>query len=199
DSAAFTEEIVYGFKVGKGLLEVLQELMDMTGYSFRMNPDLSLDIWIQRGTDRTATVVYDEPPALEIVSSSYTRIMPAATTLLIETQNGLSEAKDAAGVTAYGSRRIGTTTGTAPTFEGLASFVTTTFDKHGNEKQELTLSTHGPAGLEPYADYDIGDWITAPDDEGVAREWRVTAIQMEMLEDGQPLWTVTLLREDAPA
>lgn len=191
---AWADEFVFGVQIGTGYLDALQQLMDLSGYSWKMNEDKSLDIWQDRGTDRTASVIFTEfTDRNSIVQSSYTGEAPRATTLLVETQEGVREARNAAGVTNHGSRRLGLTIGTGPTYEGLAGFAAHTFSTFARPVWAASILIQSVTGLTPYANFNIDDLVTAPNRLGNNQSWRVKQIQMQYERDHPPLWGVALM------
>jgi len=186
----WANEYVWGVRIGTGLLDVLQQLtqLDQSHWRMQHSPLLQVDIWQNRGTDLSGSVVYTEANRPGgILETLPTGRAPIATSLLVETQDGTAVAAQQAGLDAYGSRRIGVTIGTSPTFEGLAGFATRTLSDHAREVWNQPLRTWGPAGLRPYADFDIDDLITAPDEDGVARVYRVVGITVALDDSPEAL------------
>jgi len=186
----WANEYVWGVRIGTGLLDVLQQLaqLDQSHWRVQHSPLLQIDIWQNRGTDLSGTVVYTEANRPGgILETLPTGRAPIATSLLVETQEGTAVASQQAGLDAYGSRRIGVAVGTSPTFEGLSGFATRTLADHAREVWGQPLRTWGPAGLRPYADFDIDDLITAPDEDGVARVYRVVGITVALDDSPEAL------------
>ncbi|MFW6204435.1 MAG: hypothetical protein ACOC96_05640 [Actinomycetota bacterium] len=200
DGVPWSGEYVWGVKIGTGMLDVTHQVADLFDGTFHVDPDtLTLSVWQDRGTDRSATVVFTEPGEGDdaeygggILQHAAGRSRKRANRLLIETASGFSSAVDA-GISGP-DRRLGVTMGAAETIEGLGGFATSVFSQMGREAEDAALSTHGPAGLEPYTDFGLGDVITVPGFAGTGQPFRVTGIQMQMDGEGDPVWTV-LLRE----
>jgi hypothetical protein len=192
---AWAEEYVWGVKIGTGYLDVLQQLSELAGLTFRMSPTLVLSVWQDRGTDRTGSVVFT-PESLTggvLVFATQTRAKRASH-LLIETQEGFAVANDA-GATGP-ARQIGITMGTSPNYKGLSDFVVHTFKNAARRTATAALQTWGPTGLRPMFDFFVNDIITAPNENAAPTPWEVTSIQMQMDPNGDPLWTVLL--KDVP-
>jgi hypothetical protein len=191
----WADEFVWGVKIGTGLLDVVMALCELSGSTFRMSPDLELSIWQDRGTDRTATVVFSEgTQAGGMLDGMVSRLRKRASHLQIETQEGFATATDASSTGPQ--RRLGVTMGTSPTISSLADFAIYTFRDVGRQRRNAVIQTWGPTGKVPYTNFDVRDDITAPGPAGTGIPWKIVSIQMQMDSNGDPRWT--LLLEDLP-
>lgn len=194
----WTDEYVTGIKIGTGALDAVHVISDLFDGTFHVDPvTLVLSVYQNQGIDRTGTVIFTEPGPGDdatygggLLQNAVTRKRKRASALLIETGTGFSTAVDV-GIAAP-QKRIGVTMGSTDTIEGLGGFATAMFTQVGQERFDQAISTHGPAGLEPYTDFQLGDLITVPGFDGTPATFRVLAIQMQMDRDGHPIWTPLL-------
>ena len=191
----------FGWSVGTDLLTVLDGLVDLCGIDWHVAPDRTLSMWQNgRGVDRgltpagpATTVTLQQ--GVSIINYTIDRDAPRSNVHVVRSASTLTVATDTTSVATFGRLEslldVGTTvdgtneagTAVAAAFEATAGTVST------------AVAELAPvAGATPYADFDVGDIIVAPDELGFDEDWRVKLISVRQDDDnGLPVFTVELV------
>ena len=179
-SGSWSTEADLTIKVGSDLLTVLDDMVDL-GIDFWLHPvDLELKAWESRGTDRSATVMFDTGDNLIRYSTMTER--PIKTVALVRVKNGWLAAANGDLLDASGRR------------EAFLEYGNMTSEDKAKAQASRVLSRSGRAqvsagGVEvaitgstrPYLDFNVGDTvaIVGPSATGTPGRARVLSIALK--------------------
>jgi len=179
-SGSWSTEADLTIKVGSDLLTVLDDMVDL-GIDFWLHPvDLTLKAWESRGTDRSATVMFDTGDNLIRYSTMTER--PIKTVALVRVKNGWLAAANGDLRDASGRR------------EAFLEYGNMTSEDKAKAQANRVLSRSGRAqvsagGVEvaitgstrPYLDFNVGDTvaIVGPSSMGTPGRARVLSIALK--------------------
>ena len=179
-SGSWSTEADLTIKVGSDLLTVLDDMVDL-GIDFWLHPvDLELKAWESRGTDQSATVMFDTGDNLIRYSTMTER--PIKTVALVRVKNGWLAAANGDLLDASGRR------------EAFLEYGNMTSEDKAKAQASRVLSRSGRAqvsagGVEvaitsstrPYLDFNVGDTvaIVGPSATGTPGRARVLSIALK--------------------
>ena len=179
-SGSWSTEADLTVKVGSDLLTVLDDMVDL-GIDFWLHPvDLTLKAWESRGTDQSATVMFDTGDNLIRYSTMTER--PIKTVALVRVKNGWLAAANGDLLDASGRR------------EAFLEYGNMTSEDKAKAQANRVLSRSGRAqvsagGVEvaitgstrPYLDFNVGDTvaIVGPSATGTPGRARVLSIALK--------------------
>lgn len=116
--------------------------------------------------------------------------------LSLKTESGWTTDVDAASVSKYGVLEGSLDTGASEAVAKQLSKLV--FAQRAQEEEGATYDFIVKSYI-PFVHFDIGDWVLAPDDDGLMVKRRVMSIAVEETDAGQPVYTIefdTIFREN---
>lgn len=188
NSAPFTTEVTLEEEIGNDLLRIARRHAELA-VDVWMTPQLVLKYANTRGVDRSLQLPSAGPVVLElgfdITELSNRELGRITNTALILTPNGLLERNDGTSQTTYNRREgflsLGNITDSATVDFAAAALFAELSDPRGS----ATLELLDRAGASPYGDFDVGDYVLAPNPQGVLTKQRVRALSVTETPDGR--------------
>ena len=169
--------------------------------------DTVADLWIDdqrrlcmapyRGFDRSVQNAGIQPVilamGLNVTGAKVDSQAEIVNTVLMKTSDGWSEVNDTVGSTAVYGRRESYLSAVDASEHGVASrLAQQVFDKYAKPRRSPTVTIVGIAEHLPWRDFQVADWVLAPDDDNpvVLIKRRIVSISVE--EDGntgEPLYS----------
>ena len=183
---AWTNRQARTFNVTDDLLDVLNQISALE-MDVEVTPNLVLNAWLRRGTDRSGTVTLG--PLLSCTPGmSYG---PVRNDALVRGANGWNHVTDSASVTAHGRRETGLTVGSADNTTQAAAVGVAHFGEVSAPQQTLTVTFSSAAGPQPHIDWFLGDTVMCLGLNGALIAAR--AMSIAGVENEQDItWTVVL-------
>lgn len=189
--AAWTARHDFSLTVGTLGLDWMQRLVEM-GVDVAMSPNLKLDMWKRRGSDRSKYIRIDQFDSYPVDEGASTP--PGKRNVAYaRAKTGWAGASDSAGVTADGRREtmisLGSSRSRTQTNAVLARMLPDLSDPPQTVEIRLTAATR----YQPYRDFNVGDWISYK--AAGMTSWgrfRVMSIAGEINEAGFPDWALQL-------
>lgn len=181
------------FDNGESLLSVVTKLEEAT-VDIWVDPDtFELHMVPQRGVDRT---IFDPAAGKIPVDFKLGKHLKHAATeakskiknhLLLKTAEGFFGAEDTASKSKYGRLESLLDTGsTSKLSKDIAKLI---FKQRAQEEEgasyELILNDY-----QPFVDFNIGDWVWAPNERGERAKRRIMSISVEENDGGKPIYTI---------
>lgn len=186
DGTAWAVQLTHSWRLGSTLGWVAEQLTEF-GCDFQVTSSGVLIVQAEAGTDLSGTVELDR---LEQASLSGEGIEGNAA--LVVTPGGVDEKTAAGSVSTYGRVETGATFGTADEPTTVEQPVDELLSRMAwpRDDGDLSLSEESP---QPFADFDVLDWVSFPDRSGGTQVGRVAQIDgVQNDADGTVDWTVTL-------
>lgn len=192
---AFTDRVEKTWPVGTSVLAVLQEL-GAEGLDFRVYPPtMHLYCWQLRGTDKSATVklMFGEvdEEAGNLTEFAVDTTTARANTYLMHLDDGTwYQASDAAAVTEMGGKVVqGLALGSTADRPSAQAAASAMFEQTAHTVRATTVNPSTLVGALPYRDYDVGDYISVPTEDGTGYvKVRVLRIMVDASEDITKAW-----------
>ena len=158
--------------------------------------DLAVDVWVSpsqvinyylnKGTDRTTGAnPLTLRPARDIGDLTGETAGPIKNTLLITGSTGAWTTKqNASSVSTYGRRETSVSSGAATSSNQVTKTAQEIMARSATPSDAVTLQLLPTTGVEPYIDFDLGDWVYAPNAQGVRTRYRVRSITITEDETG---------------
>jgi hypothetical protein len=191
----------WSFSVGDTLASVLDKLEELVCDAWIDPATLEFHMAKERGIDRSI-YHYDvdgvTPISVPVIfqkgynlgSSSVDSVSEIANALVVSTADGWMEIDDdtSTSISTYG--RI-----EAQLDTGVSSAVSTAvagavFQQKALPEQGASYTIIPRGGDVPFVDFNVGDWVLAPDEHGTSVKRRVMSISVEELESGTPSYAV---------
>lgn len=182
-SGSWSTETDLTMKVGAPLSVVMSDIVDL-GHDLWLNPStLELEAWESRGTDRSATVVFDT--GLNLINYTTQVERPLKTVALVRTKDGWLRAANNTLRTANGWREVFLEYGNTKS-EDVARRQA---QKHLARTGKTQVATSGVevaivAGAVPYVDFDVADLISVPDTTGSGGLTTARVLSISLSESG---------------
>lgn len=169
---------------GEKLSSLLPRWAALHPFDWHMSVDFKLSLWLQAGTDKTATVVMHPGGAVRKMETTRSRRDLANHIYVEDTQGNLTDYPDAVSIAQWGTREtylkpseaINEFTSSAIAYPLLA--------ERGVEQVERVAEVGPVVGRQPWVDFDLGDLIGVHYADGVIRTHRVVAITAAADEKG---------------
>lgn len=182
-SGSWSTEADLTVKVGSDLLTVLDDMVDL-GIDFWLHPvDLTLKAWESRGTDQSATVMFDTGDNLIRYSTMTER--PIKTVALVRVKNGWLAAANGDLLDASGRR------------EAFLEYGNMTSEDKAKAQANRVLSRSGRAqvsagGVEvaitgstrPYLDFNVGDTVAIVGPSATGNPGRARVLSIALKDEG---------------
>lgn len=184
-SGSWTTEVDLTMKVGATLGVVFDDVVDL-GHDLWLNPStLELEAWESRGTDRSATVLFDTGTNLINYTTQVER--PLKTVALVRTKDGWLRAADNTLRTANGWRETFLEYGNTRSDDVARRRA----QRHLRRTGKTQVATSGvevavTSGAVPYVDFDVADVVSVPDPIGNGDLAKARVLSISLAEtDGQ--------------
>lgn len=197
--------IDWSFKVGDSMLSVIKKLEEAT-VDIWIDPDtFELNMVPTRGVDRTQFQFTGETATSTPIEFKLGKHLRTASTqskskiknnLLLKTTEGYVISEDNDSVNKYGKIEGTLDTGVSAQLAGIIAALT--FNQRAQEEEGASYDL---LTLEyvPFVDFNIGDWVWAPNEQGQKAKRRVMSISTEESDSGQTLYTIefdTIFRDN---
>jgi hypothetical protein len=143
----------------------------------------TLQVWAERGQDRSATVQVAAPFDLDLSSSGL-----VATRMLYETAGGMGRAVNSAAEAELGvvmAQYVQFGTSYAP--DEIADAVAFQLPRDAQPWREVDVDF--PDDVTPYDDCDLGDVVTVVSEvDGTSSPMRITSVGCQVTDDYGPVW-----------
>lgn len=182
-------------RAGNDLLRVAERHAEVA-VDVSMSPTLELNYYNERGIDRTLQTDFVAPvilrPGHNIVELSADEDGVIRNVLLIETPAGWLERSDPASVSAYGRRVSYLSLGNVTDGGQVDRVADAIFARNAQPAPDLTLEITDVDNHRPYTDFNVGDWVLAPNLDGTLTKHRVRAINVTEDAEGRPRFPIEL-------
>jgi hypothetical protein len=179
------------FPIGTDYLSVLRQLAEVF-CSFRMNPTtLELDAFISLGVDRSATVSLAAGISLGVLQHRGSAAALTNVLLARHPSGAWRERTSAPSITAWGRREAPLSAG-AQSSAQIRRLSDATFGEFAQPAVAVTAGAEPLPGLIPWVDYEVGDWISAPDEDGAPADYRVRSVSASRDRAGHPVYVPEL-------
>lgn len=175
--------------VGTSGLKVLQDLGEHD-IDFDMTSDLTLNAYVNQGSDVSATVAIERGVNILSYRSTHTPIL--ATTLLGRTHNRWLSRTDSTAEAAHDRREGWLELGSSVAREQGRHHMDRALDDTARDRFTHTAEILAVTGCVPYQDFGKGDTITALDQNGSDAPMRVVSISGAVPDDGPVRFTLEL-------
>jgi hypothetical protein len=188
NAAPFTELLTLDEDVGVDLLRVAGRHTAMAADVW-MTPQLVLKYANVRGIDRTLQLVNTGPVKLHLGHSikelTNTEVGRITNTILIKTPAGFLERVDLASLGLYNRREGFLSLGNVSDGPTIDKTTDALFAEVADPRASSTLELIEAEGATPYVDFEVGDWVLAPDVTGVFTKQRVRGLSVTETDDGR--------------
>lgn len=202
-------DLDWSFDVGSSLASVVERLEELVCDLWIDPATFELNMAIERGVDRSVygydldgitvnrpILVFEE--GKNLLQSSVDEVGEVKNSLLIQTTEGWITAQDDDSLSKYGTLEATLETGSS---EAVSQAVATAvFETKANPEEGASYEIVPVEGHVPWKDFQVGDWVLAPDKTGLLVKRRVMSISVEEDDDtGLPLYTVefdTIFRDN---
>lgn len=193
DSAgvAWGQQVEIPVEVARTSFGEVVTAIERLGFDVRMSPGRVLDMWVQRGQDRTADVAVTRLGS----GSVWRRDNEIANVLLSEGEDRPVETADAASVAAEG-RYEAFYALEAHNDAALRDRQRTGLEDTVHGYEEATFQIADEDGPNPYEHYVWGDVVSGPDLVGAAASQRVAGWRADVDDDnGAVVWNVSAVKQ----
>lgn len=195
EGATFTDRVSRVWPIATTTVEQAVTEMIEAGLDVEVDPDLTVQAWVNRGVDRTDAVRLHPSHMVDyaIEESGF-----AVTRLILRHGQGWVEVSSATGEAKHGKRWAGGVVSSLPDQGTADAFGAAVIDGLASPQRRATAVLPDDAPMLPYRDFGLGDTISAPSDDVVDgvqvdyEDWRVTRIGCAEDDDGGITWTVEL-------
>jgi hypothetical protein len=189
-SSADTDTITWGNAVdgeqetGPKLSELITRWAALHPFDWHMDVDFQLSLWLQAGTDKTATVVMHPGGAVRKMETTRSRRELANHIYVEDTQGNLTDYDDTDSITAWGRRETYLKPAEAINEFTSSAIAYPLLTLRGAEQVERVAEVGPVVGRQPWVDFGHGDIIGVHYTDGVIRPHRVVAITAAADENG---------------
>jgi hypothetical protein len=185
------------FPIGGDLLTMLGRLIEL-GLDVDVSPDMVVNAWKRRGTDRSETVRL--LPGRDVLSNvptkRYARLRNSA---LVRHNGGWVRVEDAASIAAHGRRSTSLSLGATDSDVQATQQAQAFFEETARPQITLPFGLSSESGgSQPYRDFGLGDVVSAPDADAqiaAARAMSFEATEGSDATEGSVVWNVALYPE----
>lgn len=184
------------FTVGESMLSVLNKLEETT-VDIWVNPETyEINMLPQRGVDRTQFAFSGATATATPIEFKLGKHLRAASTksqskiknnLLLKTTEGYIVVEDIASKNKYG--RIESTLDTGASSNLAVDVATAIFAQRAQEEEGASYDLL-TRDYVPFVDFNVGDLVLAPNEDGQSVPRRVMSISVEENDGGRPLYTI---------
>lgn len=183
----FDTNLTLDERAGTDLLRVAERINELAA-DVHMTPLLELRLYNERGVDRSVQTVDTGPVVLQkganILELERNEEAVIRNALLIETQGGFVERIEGSSISAYRRREAYLSLGNITNNDQIDKAAEAVFERSANPAQSITIKVLDAEGRRPYVDFGVGDWVLAPDIDGVLDRFRVNALTISEADDG---------------
>jgi hypothetical protein len=171
-------------RAGSDLLRVAMRHAELA-VDVQMTPQLELRYFNSRGVDRTAgpAAVVLRPGQVASVGLEGEGVIK--NTLLVEGPTGFSDRQHAGSAATYGRREGYLALANAKSADQINLAADRVLGEQATPADAISLEIVDGAGPQPYVDFDLGDYVLAPDDTGAMTAQRVMALTVHEDAEGR--------------
>lgn len=188
NNAPFAVPLDLTERAGTDLLRVA-ERHGSAWVDVRMAPGLVLQYFNTRGIDRSLQLVDAGPvqflPGKNVVELDRDEDGGIRNALLIETPAGFLERVEGASITAHRRREAFLSLGNITDTDAVDRAADAVFQRSAQPAPQMGFEVLDVDGVRPWVDWNVGDWIQAPDEDGELTRYRVEAITVDETEAGR--------------
>lgn len=178
-------------RAGTDLLRVVGRLEEVAG-DYYMSPALQLQAFNERGIDQTIQTINTGPMILRaadtILEERHDEDGGIVNTLLIETATGFVERQDATSVAEHGRREGYISLGNVDNSDQVDRVAAAIFARLAQPADSAAFRVADIDGRRPYVDWNVGDYVLAPDSSGQLIKQRVWGLTVSESSEGIPLF-----------
>ncbi len=193
DEADAGTEVEFTVGVGVDYLSVLKQLTD-SFCDFRIAPGgtaATVLISTEAGDDLSGTIELE--PAVNLAALDHQgTVARQSNALLVRYQNGYIESADEDSVDTWTRKEGFLSLGTDPSEDQVQTVAASTLAELAQPEVSTTAAPNAATGPFPFVDFNVGDWITAPDETGTPASVRVVAVTADEDVDGVVTFTPEL-------
>lgn len=167
---AWPDTVDFGFQIGSSYLWAVEQLAELA-VDVHMTPKLQLNMWHRRGTDRTASLTFTL--ADNLTGASWAASGRIRNVVLTRSTSGWAQYEHAASLLSHDRGEAFLSIGTTQQ-DSSQHPVDAAFDMHALPAVEGTLELDGT--VDPYFDFELGDWITVQNPAGGTSRFRILSI-----------------------
>lgn len=199
----WAKEVNWSFSVGESLSSVLAKLEEAS-VDVWINPDtLQLNMAPTRGVDRSV-FKYDvdgisvtAAPINFILGKHLTQAKTQSqgkikNNLTLKTKEGWATANKSTSVDKYG--RLESTLDVDSSVAAASNLASVLFRHRAEEEEgatyELELQGQKGTAIRPFVNFDVGDWVLAPNERGLQVKRRAMSISVEEKDNGYPSYHI---------
>jgi uncharacterized protein YbjQ (UPF0145 family) len=194
-NAPFLVPLDYSERAGTDLLRVATK-HGSAYVDVNMTPALVLQYFNTLGVDRSVQLVNAGPIILQagdnIEELSRSEDGTIRNALLIETPGGFLERIEGASITEHRRREGFLSLGNVASSDAVDRASDAVFAASSQPAAQITLKITDTEGKRPYVDWNKGDWILAPDEDGDLTPYRVRGLTVSETQKGEPQFTPEL-------
>lgn len=188
NNAPFSVPLTVEERAGTDLLRI-SERHGSAWVDVRMTPALVLQYFNQRGIDRSLQLVNAGPvdflPGKNVVELERSEDGAIRNTLLIETPTGYVERTEGASITAHSRREAFLSLGNISDSDAIDRASTSVFQASAEPAAQIGFEVLDLDGIRPWVDWDVGDWVRAPDESGDLTRYRVRGLTVDETAEGR--------------
>jgi hypothetical protein len=179
------------FQIGTPLGEATAQLEEL-GFHLRVLPDMTVQAFIEQGTDVSATV--ELTAGVNLLGLTYQGSPVEATTLLYRGATTWGLLSDTTGVATYGNRYKQVTLGTSQSYRQALNAAAGTLPDMAEPKYVYTARFRAVDGAVPWLDFGVGDTVSSLDRTGTYVPMRMLSLSAETPSDvpGPVIFTAEL-------
>lgn len=194
-------DLDWSFDLGKSVLDVIEQLEELSCDMWIDPETLEMHMAIERGVDRSvyqydvdgitvvsAPVVFSK--GYNLRAAQMDGVAEVKNSLIVQTSDGWTQVEDTAtnSIDQYGRVEALLETGLSETVSSAVAGVV--FEQKAKPEEGASYDIVAREGSVPFVDFQVGDWVLAPDDTGLSVKRRVMSIAVEASNSGQPLFSV---------
>jgi hypothetical protein len=171
-------------------LDWLQQMVE-TGMDVAMSPNLRLDLWKRRGSDRSGYV------RLRGVTAESAPQKPGIRNVMYaRAKSGWVGRTAPSSIAAHGRRETGVDLGSSRSTSATAAALAGMINDVAYPPQTIEVELSGATGPQPYKHFNVADWVSfKPSGRTTLVRFRVMRIDLEVTDAGLPKWTVALYED----
>lgn len=124
--------------------------------------------------------------------------MRVTNALLVRWADGYTTVTDAASVTAHGRHEDFLSAGDAQSTAEAERLALGLLSRLAWPAEDITIAIEPTTGVDaPYADFVVGDNVTAPDADGTPQTWRVDSITVAEDDEGNAIFVPKLVIDES--
>jgi hypothetical protein len=192
NGVAWKNKLPYTFSVGATLLDVVTAMEDLEVETWVNPKTLEFNVYQNRGVDRSVqignkgAVIFQE--GYNLTKAGTAGEADITNALAMKTEDGWLLQTDDTSISKYGriEGQLNTSTNSTQS-QNLAKKI---FSRHADAEESSTYSVVAVDGAVPFVDFNVGDWVLAPDKDGNLIRRRVMSIGFTQDDADNPVYAI---------